>query len=49
MGDIEHRLRRKPASAPGIALFTALSLGTGSIAMAGSLGGPLDFSWVVSH
>jgi pimeloyl-ACP methyl ester carboxylesterase len=42
MGDIEHRLRRKPASAPGVAAFTALFLGSGSIVMAGSLGGPLE-------
>ena len=44
MGDIEHRLRRKPASTPGVALLAALFLGTGSIAMAGSLGGPLELA-----
>src|SRR4051812_47351388 len=41
MGDIT-RQWRTPASAPGIALSAALLLGSGSIVMAGSLGGPLE-------
>jgi pimeloyl-ACP methyl ester carboxylesterase len=44
MGDIPHRLRRKPASAPGVALSAALLLGGGSHVMAGSLGGPLELT-----
>ncbi|HEX4556878.1 MAG TPA: lysophospholipase, partial [Xanthobacteraceae bacterium] len=44
MGDIERRLRRRPASAPGIALSAALFLGSGSMVMAGSLGGPLELT-----
>jgi len=44
MGDIAHPSRRGRASAPAVALVSALFLTMGSIAMAGSLGGPLELA-----
>ncbi len=44
MGDIAHPSRRRRGSAPAVALISALFLTMGSIAMAGSLGGPLELA-----
>ena len=44
MGDIAHPSRRGRVSAPAVALVSALFLTMGSIAMAGSLGGPLELA-----